>query len=186
MLVLYSILLILLLQTDLLIGHGLMAEKQSGNTIGWLCHHSLCSGPMTALIVLIIISYRNKVPSLVRCGLQNISNSRTFRLLDPASVSRGQLKQKDIFFSRETNHHAIICCTYKTGHYCAHPLPITFAFDYSPSVLLFPSPSRSMANTSVPHPTSLSTPSINDDDSGYNSATECRDGDFVFSDPWRH
>ena len=35
---------------------------------------------------------------LVRCGLQNISNSRTVRLLDPASVSRGQLKQKDILF----------------------------------------------------------------------------------------
>jgi hypothetical protein len=29
-----------------------------------------------------------------------------------------------------------------------------------------------MANTSVPHPTSPSAPSINDDDSGYNSATE--------------
>jgi hypothetical protein len=62
--------------------------------------------------------------------------------------------------------------SYKTGHYCAHTLPITFAFAYSPSVLLFPSPSHSMANTSVPHPTSPSAPSINDDDSGYNSATE--------------
>jgi hypothetical protein len=127
---------------------------------------------MTAPIVLIINFYRNKVPSLVRCRLQNISNSRTFRLLDPTSVSRGQLKQKDILFSRETNHHAIICCTYKTGHYCAHTLPITFTFAYSPSVLLFPSPSRSMANTSVLHPTSPSAPSINDDDSGYNSAME--------------
>jgi hypothetical protein len=127
---------------------------------------------MIAPIVLIIIFYRNKVPSLIRCGLQNILNSRTFQLLDPASVSRGQLKQKDILFSRETNRHAIFCCTYKTGHYCAHTLPITFAFAYSPSVLLFPSPSRSMANTSVPHPTSPSAPSINDDDSGYNSATE--------------
>jgi hypothetical protein len=29
-----------------------------------------------------------------------------------------------------------------------------------------------MANTFVPHPTSPSAPSINDDDSGYNSATE--------------
>jgi hypothetical protein len=125
---------------------------------------------MTAPIVLIIIFYRNKVPSLVRCGLQNISNSRTFRLLDPASVSREELKQKDIIFSRETNRHAIIYCTYKTGHYCAHP--ITFALAYSPSVLLFSSPSRSMANTSVPHPTSPSAPSINDDDSGYNSVTE--------------
>jgi hypothetical protein len=75
-------------------------------------------------------------------------------------------------FSWKTNHHAIFCCTYKTGHYCARTLPITFAFAYSPSVLLFPSPSRSMANTSVPHPTSPSAPSINDDDSGYNSAME--------------
>jgi hypothetical protein len=90
--------------------------------------------PMTASIVLIIIFYQNTVPSLVCCGLQNISNSRTFRLLDPVSVSRGKLKQKDIFFSRETNHHAIICCTHKTGHYCAHqvsslsPLPIRLLF----------------------------------------------------------
>jgi hypothetical protein len=29
-----------------------------------------------------------------------------------------------------------------------------------------------MANTSVPHPTSPGAPSINNDDSGYNSATE--------------
>jgi hypothetical protein len=127
---------------------------------------------MTALIILIIIFYRHKVPSLVRCGLQNISNSRTFWLLDPASVSRGQLKQKDIIFSREMNRHAIICCTYKTGNYCAHTLPITFALADSPSVLLFPSPSRSMANTPVPHPTSPSALSINDDDSWYNSVTE--------------
>jgi hypothetical protein len=127
---------------------------------------------MTAPIVLITIFYRNKVPSLVRCGLQNILNSQTFWLLDPASVSRGQLKQKDILFSQKMNHHAIICCTYKILHYCAHPLSITFALAYSPSVLLFSSPSRSMANTSVPHPTSPSAPSINDDDSGYNSVTE--------------
>jgi hypothetical protein len=78
---------------------------------------------MTVPIVLIIIFYRTKVPSLVRCGLQNISNSQTFWLLDPASVSRGQLKQKDILFSQETNHHAIICCTYKTGRYYAHQVP---------------------------------------------------------------
>jgi hypothetical protein len=89
---------------------------------------------MTAPIVLIIIFYQNKVPSLVRCGLQNISNSQTVRLLDPASVSRGQLKQKDIFFSQETNRHVIFCCTYKTGHYCApqipslSPLPIRLLF----------------------------------------------------------
>jgi hypothetical protein len=89
---------------------------------------------MTVPIVLIIIFYRTKVPSLVRRGLQNISNSQTFRLLDPAFVSRGQLKQKDILFSRETNHHAIICCTYKTMRYCAHqvpslsPLPIRLPF----------------------------------------------------------
>jgi hypothetical protein len=111
-------------------------SKRSGNTIGWLCHHSLCSGPMTAPIILVIIFYRNKVPSLVRCGLQNISYSQTFRLLDPASVSRGQLKQKDILFSRKMNRHAIICCTYKTGHYCVHqvsslsPLPIRLLFCY--------------------------------------------------------
>jgi hypothetical protein len=96
-------------------------------------------------IVLIIFFYRTKVPSLVRRGLQNISNSRTFRLLDPASVSRGQLKQKVILFSQETNHHAIICCTYKTGRYCAHqvpslsPLPIRLPF-YCSLLLLAPWP----------------------------------------------
>jgi hypothetical protein len=130
MLVLHSILQILLLQTNLLIGHGLMAENDRVAMSSFRCF-----GPMTAPIVLIIIFYRNKIPSLVRCGLQNISKSRTFRLLDPASVSRGQLKQKDILFSRETNRHTIICCTYKTGHYCApqvpslSPLPIRLLFD---------------------------------------------------------
>jgi hypothetical protein len=91
--------------------------------IGWVYHHSLCSRPMTVPIVLIIIFYRNKVPSLVRRGLQNILNSRTFRLIDPASVSLGQLTQKDILFSREMNRHAIFCCSYKTGHYCALQIP---------------------------------------------------------------
>jgi hypothetical protein len=101
--------------------------------------------PMTVPIVLIIIFYRTKVPSLVRHGLQNISNSQTFRLLDPASVSRGQLKQKDIFFSWEMNLHAIICCTYKTGRYCARqvpslsPLPICLPF-YCSLLLLVPWP----------------------------------------------
>jgi hypothetical protein len=69
----------------------------------------------------------------------------TFQLLDPVSVSRRQLKQKDILFSRETNHHAIICCTYKTEHYCAHqvpslsPLPIRLPF-YCFLLLLAPWP----------------------------------------------
>jgi hypothetical protein len=118
------------------------------------------------VLIIIIIFYRTKVPSLVRCELQNISNSRTFRLLNPASVSRGQLKQKGILFSRETNRLAIICCTYKTGRYCARqvpslsPLPIRLPFYCS------------MVNTSVPRPSSLSAPLINDDDSGYNSVME--------------
>jgi hypothetical protein len=54
----------------------------------------------------------------------------------------------------------------------ASELVITFALAYSPSVLLFSSPFCSIANTSVPHPTSPSASSINDDDSGYNSAME--------------
>jgi hypothetical protein len=78
---------------------------------------------MTVSIVFIIIFYRTKVLSLVCCELQNILNSQTFWLLDPASVSRGQLKQKDILFSRETNRNAIICCTYKTVRYCARQVP---------------------------------------------------------------
>jgi hypothetical protein len=75
MAVMYFILLILLLQNDLLIGHGLMAKNDRvampSFPVLW---------PMTAPIVLIIIFYRNTVPSLVRCGLQNISNSRAFWL----------------------------------------------------------------------------------------------------------
>jgi hypothetical protein len=130
--VLYFILLILLLQTNLLIGHGLMAENDRAIRSGGYAIIPCVLAPV--LIVLIIIFYRNKAPSLVRCGLQNISNSQTFWILDPASVSLGQLKQKDIHFSRETNHHAIFCCSYKTGHYCApqipslSPLPIRLLF----------------------------------------------------------
>jgi hypothetical protein len=75
MLVLCSILLILLLQNNLLIGYGLMAKNDRvampSFPVLW---------PMTTPIVLIIIFYRNTVPSLVRCRLQNISNSRAFRL----------------------------------------------------------------------------------------------------------
>jgi hypothetical protein len=74
----------------------------------------------------------------------NLSASRSrFRI--PRAV-----KTERYPFSRETNRHAIFRCTYKTGHYYAHTLPITFTFAYLPSVLLFPSPSRSMANTSAP------------------------------------
>jgi hypothetical protein len=109
-------------------------------------------------------SFLHMLRTLKYFKLSNLSASRS-RFHIPRAV------ETELYpFSRETNHHTIICCTYKTGHYCAHP--ITFTLAYSPSVLLFPSPSRSMANTSVPHPTSPSAPSINNDDSGYNSATE--------------
>jgi hypothetical protein len=75
------------------------------------------------------------------------------------------------FFSGNESPRYHLLHIYDWALLCASGL-ITFALSYSPSVLLFPSPSRSMANTSVPHPTSPSAPSINDDDSGYNSATE--------------
>jgi hypothetical protein len=138
---------------------------------------------MTVPIVLIIIFYRIKVPSLVSCGLQNISNSQTFRLLDPTSVSRGQLKQKDILFPWEMNHHAIICCTYKTGCYCAHqvpslsPLPI-----HLPFTIFF---SFSLHGQHLCPPSYFSQRSV---DRLWVQLCdgEYRDGDFVFSDPWRH
>jgi hypothetical protein len=115
-----------------------------------------------------LLSKQGSFPRTLRTSkyfkLPNLLASRSrFHILQAVETERYP-------FSREMNRHAIICCTYKTRHYCAHP--ITLALAYSPSVLLFPSPSRSMANTSVPHPTSPSAPSINDDDSGYNSATE--------------
>jgi hypothetical protein len=141
---------------------------------------------MTVPIVLIIIFYRIKVPSLVSCGLQNISNSRTFRLPDPASVSRGQLKQKDILFPREMNHHAIICCTYKTERYCAHQVP-----SLSPSPIRLPftvSFSFSLHGQHLCPPSYFSQCSVDQRRRLWVQLCdgECRDGDFVFSDPWRH
>jgi hypothetical protein len=102
--------------------------------------------PMTAPIVLIIIFYRNTVPSLVRCRLQNISNFRAFRLYRSRFRIPGAVEiERYPFFSRETNRHTIIYCTYKTGHDCAHqvsslsPLPIRLLF-YCFLLLLAPWP----------------------------------------------
>jgi hypothetical protein len=73
MLVLYSILLILLLQTNLLIGHELMAENdraiRSGGyaIIPCALDHDRAGCSYNNLL-------SKTVPSLVRCGLQNISN----------------------------------------------------------------------------------------------------------------
>jgi hypothetical protein len=70
---------------------------------------------------------------------RTLQTSKYFKLpnfLAPRSRFRipRQLKQKNILFSREMNHHAIFCCTYKIGHYCApqipslSPLPIRLLF----------------------------------------------------------
>jgi hypothetical protein len=49
--------------------------------------------------------------------LPNFSASRSrFRI--PRAVETERYP-----FSREMNHHAIICCTYKIGCYCAHQVP---------------------------------------------------------------
>jgi hypothetical protein len=71
--------------------------------------------------------------------LPNFSASRSrFRIPWAVEIERYP-------FSRETNHHAIICCTYKTGRYCAHqvpslsPLPIRLPF-YCSFLLLAPWP----------------------------------------------
>jgi hypothetical protein len=133
MLVMYSILLILLLQTDPPIGHGLMAENDWAIRSG-----SYAIIPCALAHDRVDRSYNNLLskhgffPRTLRTSkyfkLPNLSASRSrFRI-------RGQLKQKDIIFSREMNRHAIICCTYKTGHYCVRqvsslsPLPIRLLF----------------------------------------------------------
>jgi hypothetical protein len=129
MLVLYSILLILLLQTNLLIGHELMAEND----------RPIRSGGYAIIPCALAhdragCSYNNLL-SKNGSFTRTLWTSKYFKLTNlSASRSRGQLKQKDILFSRETNRHTIICCTYKTGHYCARhvsslsPLPIRLLF----------------------------------------------------------
>jgi hypothetical protein len=54
--------------------------------------------------------------------------SKYFKLPNfSASQSRFRISQavetERYHFSRETNHHAIICCTYKIVRYCAHQVP---------------------------------------------------------------
>jgi hypothetical protein len=71
--------------------------------------------------------------------LSNFSASRSrFRIPRAVEIER-------YLFSRETNLHAIICCTYKTGRYCARqvpslsPLPIRLP-SYCSLLLLAPWP----------------------------------------------
>jgi hypothetical protein len=135
MLVMYSILLILLLQTDLLIGHGLMAENdraiRSGSyaIIPCALAHDRADRSYNNLL-----SKHSFFPRMLRTlkyfKLPNLSASRSrFRIPRAVETER-------YHFSRETNRHAIICCTYKTGHYCVRqvsslsPLPIRFLFCY--------------------------------------------------------
>jgi hypothetical protein len=133
MLVLYSILLILLLQTNLLIGHELMAENdraiRSGGyaIIPCALAHDRADRSYNNLL-----SKHGSFPRTLRTSkyfkLLNLSASRSrFHIPRAVEIER-------YLFSRETNRHAIICCTYKTGHYCARqvssllPLPIRLLF----------------------------------------------------------
>jgi hypothetical protein len=70
---------------------------------------------------------------------RTLRTSKYFKLLNfSAPRSRFHIpravKTERYPFSRETNRHAIFCCTYKTGHYCASqissllPLPIHLLF----------------------------------------------------------
>jgi hypothetical protein len=107
---------------------------------------------------------------------RTLRTSKYFKLLNfsaPRSCFRipWAVKTERYLFSRETNRHAIFCCTYKAGHSAPQipslsPLPIRLLF-YCFLLLFAPWPTPLS-----PHPTSPSAPSINDDDSGYNSTTE--------------
>jgi hypothetical protein len=81
---------------------------------------------------------------------RTLRTSKYFKLLNfSASRSRFRIPRavetERYLFSQEMNHHAIICCTYKTGHYCVHqvpslsPLPIHLPF-YCFLLLLAPWP----------------------------------------------
>jgi hypothetical protein len=138
------------------------------------------------IVLIIIFFYRTKVPSLVRCGLQNISNSQTFWLLDPASVSRGQLKQKNIIFlgkriaSLSFAAHIRLGATVRVRSH--HFRPCLFAF-------LFTAPfSFSLHGQHLCPPSFFSQRSVDQRRRLWVQLCdgECRDGDFVFSDPWRH
>jgi hypothetical protein len=79
-----------------------------------------------------LLSKQGSFPRMLRTSkyfkLPNLSASRSCFCI-PRAVETERYS-----FSRETNHHAIICCTYKTGHYCVHqvsslsPLPIRLLF----------------------------------------------------------
>jgi hypothetical protein len=101
MLVLCSILLILLLQTNFLIGHGLMAENdraiRSGGYAVTSCAlaHDRADRSYNNLL-------SNTVPSLVRCELQNISNSWAFRLYRSRFRIPGAVEtERYLFFLRK-------------------------------------------------------------------------------------
>jgi hypothetical protein len=132
----------LLLQTDLLIGHGLMAENDRAIdqvampsfSMFWPNDHADHSYNN-------FLSNQGSFPCTPR-------TSKYFKLLNfLASRSRFRIPRavetERHPFSREMNLHAIICRTYKTGRYCAHqvpslsPLPIRLPF-YCSLLLLAP------------------------------------------------
>jgi hypothetical protein len=94
----------------------------------------------------------------------------TPRLLTSAFGLRMRLKQKVIFFSRETNHRPIACHPHKAGRhwtYCA-PSFLALAFSSSTAFIIH----YSMADTTIHAPTAPVVPSANADDSGHDSGVE--------------
>jgi hypothetical protein len=143
--------------------------------------------PMTAPIVLIIIFYRNTVPSLVRCGLQNISNSRAFRLYRSHFHIPGAVEiERYLFFLGKQivtlsfaapirlgttvctrSHHFRLCLF-------AFCFAVFFSFSLHGQHLCS---SSYFSQRSADQRRRLQVQLCDG---------ECCDGDFVFSDPWCH
>jgi hypothetical protein len=94
----------------------------------------------------------------------------TPRLLASTSGLRRRLKQKVIFFSRETNHPPVACHPYKAGRHCNYCIPSFLVLAFS-SFIAF-TIHCSMADTTVHASAAPVAPSTNADDSGHDSRAE--------------
>jgi hypothetical protein len=177
MLVLYSILLILLLQTDLLIGHGLMAENDRVfmPSFPMFWPHDRADHSYNNLL-----SKQGSFPRTLRIlkyfKLPNLSTSQ----------SRGQLKQKDILFLGKRIATLSFAAPIRLGTTVRirshHFRPCLFAFCFTVSF------SISLHGQHLCPPSYFFQHSVDQRRRLWVQLCdgECRDGDFIFSDPWRH
>jgi hypothetical protein len=93
----------------------------------------------------------------------------TPRLLASVSGLRGRLKQK-LTFSREMNHHPVVCHPHKAGHHCTHCTLSFLAVAFSSSIAFIIH--CSMADTTVHAPAAPVALSASTDDSAHDSGAE--------------